>query len=172
MADLCDEVDENDSLTGRQVTVDLAHEQKLMHRCVAVFVFDKDGSLWVQPHVLGGGRLDHTVGGHVDAGESYKVAVYREMEEEIGLKEVELTELVTGFLSDEVTKVHMFGIYTCVAPEEWKFVPNEEVHELKKMNVNQILEMMKTEPDNFTGGFLNTMKKYQQITKLKPEING
>ncbi len=171
MADLCDEVDENDSLTGRKVTVDLAHEQKLIHRCVAVFVFDKDGSLWVQPHIVGGGRLDHTVGGHVDAGENYEIAAYREMEEEIGLTGVELTELVTGFLSDEVTKVHMFGIYTCEATSDWKFVPNDEVHELKKMSMNQILEMMNTSPDSFTGGFINTMKKYQQIVQQKSGIN-
>lgn len=41
-----DIVDINDNLTGKTATIDEAHGLKLIHRCVAVFVFDKNGKLF------------------------------------------------------------------------------------------------------------------------------
>ncbi|MDO8266128.1 MAG: NUDIX domain-containing protein [Candidatus Saccharibacteria bacterium] len=172
MADLCDEVDENDSLTGRQVTVDQAHEQKLIHRCVAIFVFDKDGKLYVQVHKNSGGRLDHTVGGHVDAGENYDQAAYRETSEEIGITDMALNKLTDGLYSDEGSRIHVFAIYEFLAPEGWKFVPNDEVEELLLMNVTDVVEMMNTlGTQKFTGGFMSTMRKYLEIKNSKMKVN-
>lgn len=159
-----DEVTKNDVPTGRKLTREQIHaSERPPHRCVAVFVFDGSGDLYVQVHKISGGLLDHTVGGHVDSGEDYKTAAYREMDEEIGLSGVELDELAVGYYSDEGSRVHVFGIYACVAPESWSFEPNEEVAELKKMSISTIQNMMDESPELFTGGFINTMKKYKEV---------
>lgn len=166
-----DEVDKRDIPTGRKITKQQAHDEKLVHRCVAVFVFDKKGNLYVQPHVKSNGRLDHTVGGHVDDGEDYLTAAKREMAEEIGLEDVELEELATSYYSQERTQVHMFAIYRCTAPDDWVFEPNDEVHELKLMKLEEIVGQMNSNPENFTGGFINTMKKYLEVTRNSLKIS-
>lgn len=70
--------------------------------------------------------------------------------------------------SDEGSRVHIFGIYECSAPEGWKFIPNDEVEELVLMNIPDVVEMMNTfGTQKFTGGFMSTMRKYLEIKIVK-----
>jgi isopentenyldiphosphate isomerase len=169
--ELFEVVDINDTPTGQLVDKVTAHAGKIVHRCAAVFIFDKDGDLYVQPHVKSGGMLDHTVGGHVSNGETYEVAAYREMEEEVGLTGVKLEVVDTSYYSDERRFIHMFGIFECVAPVDWIFAPNDEVHELRKMKVEVIVDQMNDSPELFTGGFINTMKRYVELKKSNLKLN-
>jgi isopentenyl-diphosphate delta-isomerase len=162
--ELFDLVDKNDNVIG-VTNKPNAHSNKLVHRCVAVFVFNKTGGLYVQVHKSSGGKLDHTVGGHVSKGESYIEAAIHEAEEEVNLNQP-LTELVTSYYSDEGTYIHMFGIFECIAEDSWKFEPNDEVGELVLMSIDEILQSMESNPDKFTGGFINTMKEYRRIKHL------
>lgn len=159
-----DVVDAHDNLTGEKTTKAEAHAHKIPHRCAAVFVFTPDGQMYVQEHLKSGNRLDHTVGGHVTSGEDYETAAYREMNEEIGLDSVTLQEVVTGFYSDEGVYIHMFGIYACTAPDGWQFIPNDEVEKIYPMPIEQIVRDMDSNPEQFTGGFINTMRKYLEVT--------
>lgn len=161
--ELFDEVDRNDQPTGKKVTKQEAHAQKLIHRCIAVYVFDANGELFVQEHKKSGGKLDHTVGGHVSSGESYHEAALREMEEEIRLTGVSLQEIATSVYSDERSYIHMFGIYECAAPQEWQFSPTEEVDNIYLMKLEVIVEDMNSNPGKYTGGFINSMKKYLEV---------
>jgi isopentenyl-diphosphate delta-isomerase len=161
---LYDIVDKNDQLTGELVDKQTAHENQILHRCSAVLVFDANGGLYVQPHVQTGGKLDNSVGGHVDQGEDYKTAAYREMKEELGL-EAELTEVETGFVSND-SRGHIFGIYECIVPESWSFNPNEEVHELYSLKVQNVVEGMESSPEKYTRGFIAVLKRYIEIKKL------
>lgn len=163
---LLDVVTVQDRETGERVTKNEAHAKKLIHRCAAVYVFDGSGKLLVQEHKVSGGKLDHTVGGHVDTGETYEQAAYREMEEEIGLTGVKLKPIATSVYSDEEVCNHMFGIFECTAPKNWKFVPNEEVEKIKPMNIKEITALMKNKPKLFTGGFINTMAKFIEVKEL------
>lgn len=163
---LLDEVDEHDVPTGRQVTKQEAHDGKLWHRCIAIYVFDPQGRLYMQVHKKGGGLLDHSVGGHVDTGEDYKTAAYREAEEELGLQGEELTELATGYYSDEAVMMHRFGIYECHPGPNWKFVPNDEVEEIIPMTLEEVFAKVEASPELFTGGFRNTLKEYRRLKGL------
>ncbi len=128
-----DVVDSQDRPTGELTTKKEAHSKKIPHRCVAVFVRDsKTGKLWVQVREKEGGILDHTVGGHVSAGETYEQAVYREMSEEIHLSDVTLNKVVESLYSDEGEYIHLFGVYEITAPTDWVFVPNDEVSKLEQ----------------------------------------
>jgi ADP-ribose pyrophosphatase YjhB (NUDIX family) len=117
-------------------------------------------------HKKGGGLLDHAVGGHVDAGEDYQTAAYREADEELGIRDTEFQEVATGFYSDEKSYIHMFGIYECTPPDAWKFIPNDEVEEIFPETLENIVAKMERQPELFTGGFLNTMREYRKIKGL------
>lgn len=166
-----DVVDRNDIPTGELVDKKNAHENEVLHRCAAVFVFDADGELYVQPHVKTGGKLDNTVGGHVSSGENYEHAAYREMDEEIGLSNTELETVDLGYISND-GRGHVFGIFECVAPVDWVFVPNDEVHELKKMKLKTITEQMNAAPELYTHGFISTMKRYLELRKSSLKVTG
>jgi isopentenyldiphosphate isomerase len=166
---LLDEVDRQDQPTGRQVTKQQAHDEHLLHRCAAIYVFDQQGRLYVQVHKKSGGLLDHSVGGHVDAGEDYAVAARREGEEELGLHGIELDELTTSLYSDEGHFLHMFGLYEC-RPDNWKFTPNDEVEQIIPMSLEDIVAEMNEDPMRFTAGFIHTMRAYIDLKNLSLKL--
>jgi len=154
--EIIDIVDKNNKVIG-SADVNTTHRQKLAHRVVGVFVFDADdGMLYFQTNNKYG-KLDIAVGGHVRKGESYEAAAQREMNEEIGLK----TPLrhVSTFLPEKANFQHYWSIYETVAPSGWKFKKTEEVEALKKRKLLDILSMMKSSPNLFTRGFINTMNE-------------
>lgn len=154
----------NDNVIG---TTDkpTAHRNKQLHRVAAVYVFNDRGELYVQVHKASGGLYDHSVGGHVSKGEDYATAANRETDEELGIKQP-LTHLST-FYSDEGIYQHMFGLFECMADQAWHFVPNDEVEEIIPMKLNNIRNLMKTNPEKFTGGFINTMRVYCRLKSIE-----
>lgn len=61
-----------------------------IHRAVHIYVFDSAQNIYLQKRSLTKsiqpGKWDTSVGGHVDAGETFEQAAYREMKEELGLQ--------------------------------------------------------------------------------------
>lgn len=160
--ELFDLIDRNDRVTGVTNKVE-AHEKGLLHRVVAVFVFNSEGELFVQVHKKSGGLYDNSVGGHVSKGESYYQAASREAREELGIAQP--LKYIDNFYSDEGLRQHIFSLYSCVAEPSWEFMPNSEVERIIPMNVDQILDLMKTSPEKFTKGFINTLNHYQMLIK-------
>lgn len=175
-----DVVDQHDQLTGTKTTKPEAHAENILHRCVAVYVFDAQGRLYVQSH-LKDGLLDHSVGGHVSAGEDYFTAAHREGEEELNLYDQLLEEVALSVYSDEnfngvdgtfnMRPMHMFGIYECYPDASWKFVPNDEVQKITPMEIADIVAQMNERPGKFTPGFIRTMARYLAIKQLPYELD-
>jgi 16S rRNA (adenine1518-N6/adenine1519-N6)-dimethyltransferase len=160
--DLVDEVDEHDQPTGRKLTRTevCGGNNDVLHRCIAVYVFAADdGRVYVQTHKKSG-LYDHSVGGHVDAGENYATAAKREAEEELGIRDIQLHELGVGVRSHEQGRQHMFGIYECFAGPEWKFVPNDEVDEITPMTIAEAVALANDHPEQCTQGFINVLRFY------------
>jgi isopentenyldiphosphate isomerase len=173
MVEYFDVVDEQDRPTGKLTTKAEAHADGTIHRLVAIYVFDKDGRLYVQDHKASG-LLDHSVGGHVAAGEDYVAAAIREGEEELSLVNQQLQEVFTGLYSDErfdlsvqtTVQVHQFGIFECSPTSDWLFAPNDEVETITPMEVSEVVRLMNETPGRFTPGFINTMAKYLEVKRL------
>jgi len=158
--EIVDIIDKNNNVIG-SADVNTAHEQKLLHRVVGVFVFNANNKeLYIQTDNKYG-KIDISVGGHVQKGETYESAARREMYEEIGL-ETSLQHIST-FLPDNTHLNHYWAIYKTVAPAEWRFKETEEVKTLEKRNISDIISTMESNPDMFTRGFINTMKEFIRV---------
>lgn len=86
--EIFDVVDENDCVIGQATRAEV-HRKKLFHRAVHILVFDADGNVILQKRSLAKdtapGLLSTSCAGHVDAGETYDSAAFRELEEELGI---------------------------------------------------------------------------------------
>ncbi len=160
-----DLVNEQDQVIGT-TNKEKSHSNAGIHRVVGVYVISPDGKLYMQDHIKSG-MWDHSIGGHVSKGEDYDTAVQREGFEELGLKGPYTK--VSHFYSDETIRgkriKHFFTLYEC-APEEWVFVPNEEVKRIEPHSITEIVEWMNKEPEKFTPGFINTMAEYIKVKQL------
>lgn len=81
-------VDASDNVIGTATRREI-HERGLRHRAVHIVVLNRAGLILLQQRSskkdLFPGWWDISVGGHVDAGESYEDAVVRELREEMGI---------------------------------------------------------------------------------------
>lgn len=86
--EIFDVVDANDRVVGQATRADV-HARKLFHRAVHIFVFTPRGTAILQRRSLEKdtcpGLISTSCAGHVDAGESYDAAAYRELQEELGI---------------------------------------------------------------------------------------
>jgi isopentenyl-diphosphate Delta-isomerase len=161
-----DIVDESDRPTGTLTTKKEAHAKGYPHRVVAVLVLRENGKLLIQEHKLINRLLDHTVGGHVSAGETYLRAAIRETKEELDLK-TNLEEIAIGVSAKvkdprpEFQKItHFYGVYKAVVPNNWHFKPTEEVDSIIELDVENTVKMMEENPEKFLSGFFITLAAY------------
>lgn len=160
-SELIDIVDKNNTVIGT-ATVNFAHEKKLMHRVVGIFVFDNDEKLYLQKNDKHG-KLDISVGGHVKKGELYETAAKREMFEELRLNA--RIKHISTFLPENARLAHFWSIYTAVAPQEWEFKETEEVKSVEKMKISDVIALVNSSPELFTKGFINTIKELIRVNK-------
>ncbi len=161
-----DVVDINNRPTGELTTKDNAHKLGTPHRVAAVHVFTKSDIMLVQLHKNHGRLRDHSIGGHVSAGETYLQAAIREAQEELGIN-TKLEEVALGVGKKVVDPrpefskiIHIYGVYKTYAPPGWKFEPNEEVDSLIEMKVEDLVKDMNSHPENYLSGFLISFDAY------------
>jgi len=171
--ELIDRVDINDQIIGVTNRVE-AHKNGYIHRVSAVFVFNRDNKLLVQLRKKDG-LFDHSVGGHVNKGESYDDAAARESKEELGI--ARKLKKVGIFYGDEIvpnrnSKIdHYIGLYEVkITDEDAKkmIMAEDEVEKIIPMSLNDVAEDMKNNSDKYTTGFMRTLNFY--ISKHKLEI--
>ena len=94
MAEIFDVVSEDDEVVGRARRDEVHGNPSLIHRVAHVLVFNSAGELFLQRRAadkdVQPDKWDTSVGGHVDAGETYAHAAGREMREELGIADVPL----------------------------------------------------------------------------------
>jgi isopentenyldiphosphate isomerase len=169
--ELFDLVNEQDEVIG-VTTKERSHKNRDLHRIVAIFVFDKNGELYLQEHLKSGGKYDHSIGGHVRQGESYGEAARREALEELGITDD--LKGVTKFYSHDIIlgkkSMHVISFYEVSPSDSWVFIPNDEVKHIYPFSLEKIVEMINTSPEKFTRDFIRSMKKYIEFKGLQLEI--
>ena len=122
--------------------------KRLPHRSTYILVFNSQGQLYVQKRTLTKdlfpGYYDPAAGGVVLAGESYEESARRELEEEMGIRDVPLNWLFDFFYSDDHTRV-WGGVFSCAYDGRIVLQP-EEIESGAFLQISDILRRAQTEP--------------------------
>jgi len=142
--------------------------QGLIHRIVRIVVEDTEGRILLQkraPHKQPYPNLwDISAAGHVDAGEEYEAAAYRELQEELGVIGVVLVELgkYRSNIEHEGRKLNRFNmVYQTVLQEPSQVVlEDDDVAEIRWCTLSEIRSLIKNSPQDTTVGLKEVMKRY------------
>jgi isopentenyldiphosphate isomerase len=141
---------------------------RLIHRSTYILVFNPEGALYVQKRTMTKdvfpGYYDPATGGVVLAGESYEESAMRELEEEMGIRDVRLTRLSDFYFADEQTQV-WGGAFSCVYDGPLS-LQAEEVESVSLMTMDEIFQRAQTH--QFTPDGLYVVQRYRE--ERKPQL--
>lgn len=160
-------VDENDEVIG-STELEEAWRSGLIHRIVRVMVEDGQGRILLQrrsKHVhLSPYRWDHSAAGHVDEGDTYETAAKRELEEELGIAGVALTE-IAHYRTDHTIdgrRLNRFNkLYRAtVKPDQAFTIDEHEVAEVRWFTLDEIKRLIAEHPDEVTEGLVKVIRDF------------
>jgi 16S rRNA (adenine1518-N6/adenine1519-N6)-dimethyltransferase len=154
-------VDEEDRVTG-EAARSVVHGDNLRHRAVHLFIFNRQGDLFLQKRSSWKDRhpllWDSSAAGHVDAGEEYDQTAIRELQEELGVT-AQLTRLLKLPASDR-TGQEFIWLYR--GEHEGPFrLADSEIEYGEFFPVEVVSGWVKARPDDFAPGFLECWKEYR-----------
>ena len=160
--EIFDVVDADDQVTGTATRAEV-HAQRLTHRAVHVFVFNKRGDLLLQKRSLlkdmCPGLWDSSVSGHLDSGESYEAAAVRELEEEMGIAAETAPEEIARITPGIETGWEHVRLYRIRHDGALRF-PSAEVDAVMWFPLVEIAAWIAAHPADFAPGFLECWKKF------------
>lgn len=133
---------------------------KLPHRSTYIFVFNSKGELFVQKRTMTKdiypGYYDPCTGGVVLHGESYELSAARELEEEVGIRDVPLTRHFDFYFEDDFGRV-WGSVFSCVY-DGAMVLQKEEVESGAFLPIATILQWAQT--DLYTPDSLLALHRY------------
>lgn len=110
-------VNEKDEILEFRSRFDCHHDSSLIHRAIQVAVFNSLGQIVLQKRSatkdLYPSFYALSATGHVSKGETYEDAAYRELNEEMGIKNINLTYVDKRLVTTE-TEREMMVLFKCV----------------------------------------------------------
>jgi 16S rRNA (adenine1518-N6/adenine1519-N6)-dimethyltransferase len=157
-------VDDDDKVIGvgpRQQ----AKELGINHRVVRIFLLNSSHELLIQKRsstVAFPNLWDQSAGGHVDEGEDYDTAAIRELNEEIGVKNVPLIRIKKYFTEEKAANHTMrrFNMLYTAIFDGIISIDNDEVSGTKWIALDELEQWMKQKPNEFTEGFVQAFEYY------------
>lgn len=135
-------------------------ELGLIHRATYILVFNSQKKIYVQKRTktkdVFPGFYDVAPGGVVIAGETYHESAARELEEELGIKNVPLTHLFEFFYKDG--KMKIWGSAYCCIYDGKIILQKEEVESGDFYKIDEALLMSEQQP--FTPDGIYVLKRY------------
>ena len=154
--EIFDVVDEHDHVIGQKTRGEV-HANKLLHRAVHVFVFNKRGDLLLQQRSMfkdaHPGVWDSSVSGHLDSGEDYLPAAVRELDEEMGIRVSEEPAEIARITACEGTGWEHVRLYQTKHHGSVKF-PAAEVETAEWFPLPVLEAWIAACPDDFASGFI------------------
>lgn len=162
--EMVDVVDKKDKVLKTVTRVE-AMEKGLRYRFIQVLVFNKAGELWVQwrsrHKIVCPRQYGASVGGVVEAGESYEKAAVRELKEEMGITGVK-PKLVGTYTVDGKAPYNA-ATYVCVwngnNPKGWE----TEADALDLLNADELVFLLQRFPYLFTDGLTKAMQQLDEM---------
>jgi isopentenyldiphosphate isomerase len=163
--EIFDLVDENDTVIGRAERDDIHGNPQMIHRVAHVLVFDSSGELYLQKRSIKKdvqpGKWDTSVGGHVNSGESYEEAAYREMKEELGI-EGAILEFLYRYLHRNEYESEYVSTYRCI----WNGAIEIEKHEIDEGRFWSLQKIRESDPRKFTPNFLDELVRFKRLSGM------
>ena len=133
-----------------------AIKRNVIRKAAIAFIFDFEGNILVQKrsaHISKPLQLDKSVGGYIDEGETSLQTIVREMEEELGIKDVTFIEIE----SDYRTECFSDTVYKTVISRDTPIqIDPHEVDSIYWMTIEELEDKMQNEPVLFTVHFISS----------------
>jgi isopentenyl-diphosphate Delta-isomerase len=135
------------------------HRRGLWHRASNVFLFDRDGLLYLQRRAAGKdvwpNAWDLSVGEHLQPGESFEQAAHRGLAEELAVRGVALTPL--GHLVRGRVEIPELQILDFELQQSFRGVYDgeivadpAEVSDVRRLSLSTLADAVAQRPDDFT----------------------
>ena len=149
-----------------------AWEKGIAHRIARIFLFNSKGDFLLQKRsqfVDAPLVYDQSAAGHVDEGEEYEQAAYRELEEELGVKGILLIEVARYYQEQSKVKQETIdpprkrfnALYTGVYDGEFVTSPRE-VAEVRWVTLPELEAWIARQRGDFSEGFLYAYEKFKE----------
>lgn len=167
-AEMFDVVDEQNRVTG-VLSRHEVHSQKLRHRAVHIFVFNKKGELFLQKRSRWKDKQprkwDSSAAGHLNSGDEYDPTAARELQEELGVSAP--VECIAAIDACKGTGWEFVRLYR--AQHEGPFVlARSEIESGAFFPVPLVQKWMESRPLDFAPGFLECFRVFR---RLKPVMH-
>jgi len=161
MTEIFDVVDQSDQVIGQATRTEVHGNPSLIHRTAHVLVFNSQNKLYLQKRSMNKdiqpGKWDTSVGGHLDAGETYLEAAFREMKEELGITPDKL-EFLHKYIHGNDVETEFVSTYQC----SWDGGIVIEKSEIDEGRFWDLTEIDKRIPEGlFTPNFVDELKRYR-----------
>ncbi|MBI2129845.1 NUDIX domain-containing protein [Candidatus Woesearchaeota archaeon] len=154
-------VDENDRVMSKKTRNEIV-VKNLLHRGIAVFVFNSKGEIFVHKRNRNKkyypGYYDAIVGGGLKHGETYNKGAKREVREEIGAKDIKLQFLFKNRFKNNIDN-HIANVYKIVYDGKIK-LQKSEIEWGKFMAINELKELMKKK--KFAPDLIKIFRRYMR----------
>jgi 16S rRNA (adenine1518-N6/adenine1519-N6)-dimethyltransferase len=159
--EIFDVVDENDRVTGQRPR-GVVHKERLRHRAIHIFVFNRRGELfmqrrsrWKDSHPR---RWDSSAAGHVNAGDTYDATAPRELQEELGVSAP--LERIGEIAACRATGWEFVHLYRAVHEGPFR-LPPAEIECGGFFPVEEIERWIESRPEDFATGFIECWRAFK-----------
>ncbi|MCF7831708.1 MAG: NUDIX domain-containing protein [Candidatus Pacebacteria bacterium] len=146
-------VNKQDEIVGYKERVDRNPEDII--RLTSIWITDEQGDILLQQRKLtkknNPGKWGPAVAGTVEEGETYDSNVYKELEEELGIRGINLIK-DKKYYGESNTGKRFVQMYTAIIPRNTKLVPQEEeVENLRWVSKDELQKWFAERPEDFVG---------------------